>query len=69
MAESAKGDATYAEHGAPHLWLIDPAAKTHEIFRLQAGGGLLRSVFGESDKERAEPFVDIEIELTNLWID
>ena len=59
----------YAEHDVPHLWLIDPAAKTLEVFKLEAAGWLLRSVFGESDRVRAEPFADIEIDLTNLWID
>lgn len=61
--------AIYAEHGAPYLWLIDPAAKTLEVFRLEAGGWLLRSVFGERDRVRVEPFAEVEIDLTNLWID
>ena len=60
--------AIYAEHGVPYLWFIDPIAKTLEIFRLEAGSWLLRSVFGENDKVRAEPFADIEIDLQNLWI-
>lgn len=59
----------YAEHGVSYLWLIDPVAKTLEAFRLEAGGWLLRSVFGESDRVRVEPFVDIEIDLKNLWIE
>ena len=59
----------YAEHGVPYLWFIDPMAKTLEVFKLEARGWLLRSVFGDSDKVRAEPFVDIEIDLKNLWIE
>ena len=61
--------AIYAEHGVPYLWLIDPVAKTFEVFKLESGGWLLRSVFGEYDKVRVEPFADIEIDLKNLWID
>jgi hypothetical protein len=61
--------AIYAEHGVSFLWLIDPIAKTLEVFRLEAGGWLLGSVFGESDKVRAEPFADIERDLKNLWIE
>jgi Uma2 family endonuclease len=61
--------AIYAEHGVSYLWLIDPIAKTLEVFRLEAGGWLLRSVFGESDRVRVEPFVDIEIDLKNFWIE
>lgn len=61
--------AIYAEHGVSYLWLIDPIAKTLEVFRLEAGGWLLRSVFGESDEVRVEPFADTEIDLKNLWIE
>lgn len=61
--------AIYAEHRVSYVWLIDPGAKTLEVFRLESGGWLLRSVFGESDKVRVEPFADIEIDLKNLWIE
>lgn len=64
-----KKTAIYAEHGVSYLWLIDPLAKTLEVFRLEAGGWLLRSVFGESDEVRVEPFIDIEISLKNLWLE
>jgi hypothetical protein len=30
---------------------------------------LLKSVFGEKDKVRAEPFEAIEIDLSNLWME
>lgn len=60
--------AIYAKHGVSYLWLIDPTAKTLEAFRLEAGGWLLRAVYGESDKVRVEPFADIEIDLKNLWL-
>ena len=60
--------AIYAKHGVPHLWLIDPIARTLEVFRLETEGWLLRSVFGENDKVRIEPFADVEIDLENLWI-
>jgi Uma2 family endonuclease len=59
----------YAEHGVQHLWLIDPVAKTLEVFRLESGRWVLLSVFAENDSVRAEPFHDIEIELGNLWIE
>ena len=60
--------AIYAKHGVPYLWLVDPLARTLEVFRLETGNWLLQSVFGENDKVRVEPFADIEIDLQNLWL-
>ena len=57
----------YARAGVPHLWLIDPANKTLEVFRLQSGGWLLLGSFAEDDKVRAEPFQEVEVELKHLW--
>jgi len=59
----------YARHSIPHLWLIDPIAETLELFRLESGRWVLLTVFVEDDRERAEPFQEIEIELGNLWIE
>jgi len=57
----------YAEAGVPHLWLIDPAAKTLESFRLEAGRWSLLSAFVENDLVRAEPFEAVELDLGLLW--
>lgn len=57
----------YAEFGILHLWLIDPAEKTFESYRLESGKWLLLAVYGDDDKVRAEPFDAIEIDLSNLW--
>ncbi len=57
----------YAQFGVPHLWLVDPLEKTLEIFRLDAGGWRLVSVYSEDDNIRAEPFQEIEINLNSLW--
>ena len=59
----------YRQYGVPYLWLIDPIAKTLEVFGLDAGSGtwVVRGLYGEDDKVRAEPFAEIEIELRNLW--
>jgi Uma2 family endonuclease len=59
----------FAAHGIPHLWLIDPFAKTLEVFRLQSGKWFMLTAFAEDDKVRAEPFQEIEIDLANLWIE
>jgi Uma2 family endonuclease len=59
----------YAQYGVPYLWLIDPAAKTLDVFALTDGKWVLLVAFAEDDKVRAEPFQEIEIELKNLWLE
>jgi Uma2 family endonuclease len=59
----------YALHAVPHLWLIDPAVQTLDVFRLESGKWLLIHTFAEKDKVRAEPFQEIEIGLGDLWLD
>lgn len=59
----------YAKYGVPHLWLIDPAVKTLDVFRLESGRWVLLATFVENDKVRAEPFPEAEIELGNLWLE
>jgi Uma2 family endonuclease len=57
----------YAQHGVPYLWLIDPLAKTLDIFKLESGKWVVVGSYLEDDKVRAEPFPEVEIELKNLW--
>ena len=59
----------YARYEVPHLWLIDPLARTLEVFRLEFGRWAMLGAFAEDDRVRAEPFQEIEIELGNLWIE
>jgi Uma2 family endonuclease len=57
----------YARHQVQHLWMIDPFAKSLEVFRLEGGKWYLMAVFTENDSVRAEPFMEVEIDLANLW--
>jgi Uma2 family endonuclease len=59
----------YALHGVPYFWLIDPAAKTLDVFMLASGQWTLLGTSVEDDKVRAEPFGGIEINLSDLWQD
>lgn len=59
----------YAEHGIPHLWLVDPAGKTLEVFRLENKKWVLLQSFGGTDKVRAEPFEAMELDLATVWGD
>jgi len=59
----------YAQHRVPYLWLVDPTNKTLEVFKLESGKWSVFGAFAENDKMRAEPFEEVEIDLTNLWLD
>ena len=54
---------------AAHAWLVDPVARTLEVLRLEAGRWTILGTHGGSDVVRAEPFVDIELDLQSLWAD
>lgn len=58
-----------ARHAVPHLWLVDPAARTLDVFTLFDGKWLLGASFAEDDTVRAEPFAEIAFDLKNLWLD
>jgi Uma2 family endonuclease len=57
----------YQRERVAHVWFVDPAARTLEIFRLD--GDSYRWVVTRADDEvcRAEPFDAIELELGALW--
>ena len=59
----------YAQQGIAHLWLVDPAERTLDVFRLESSRWALLATFIENDKVRAEPFQEVEIELGNLWLE
>jgi Uma2 family endonuclease len=57
----------YAREGVGHVWLVDPSAKTLEVYRA-ADGAWLRSQVGHgNEKIRAEPFAELELDLAMLW--
>ncbi len=57
----------YVRHQVQHLWMIDPMSKSLEVFGLGEDKWYLLGVFTENDRVRAEPFVEVEIELGSLW--
>ncbi len=57
----------YAAHGMAHAWLIDPDARTLEVFSLLEGHWRLECAFKESDEVRAIPFDAIAFSLAALW--
>ncbi|HYO54461.1 Uma2 family endonuclease [Archangium sp.] len=57
----------YAREGVRHLWLVEPLARTLDIFRLQESQWLLVDSFAGEKRVRAEPFEAIELELALVW--
>jgi len=59
----------YAQHGVRHVWIIDPLARSLEVFRLEAGRLFLHATHADTEQVRAEPYEAIELDLALLWAD
>jgi hypothetical protein len=58
----------YAREGVQHAWLIDPIARTLEVFVLGTEERwMLLKVHRDAARVRAAPFDAIELELEVLW--
>jgi Uma2 family endonuclease len=58
----------YAREGVRHAWLIDPVAKTLEVYTLSADGEWSEPVrYRDEEVVRAVPFEAIELNLAALW--
>ena len=58
----------YAREGVAHAWLVDPLARTLEVYRLADGLWTLAAVHGGDDVVRAAPFDAIELTLDRWWL-
>jgi Uma2 family endonuclease len=65
--DRAKKMPVYAREGVGHLWLVNPTARTLEVYRLAEGRWLLLATHEGSAQIRAEPFDAVELDLTPLW--
>jgi len=57
----------YARERVGHVWLVEPVARTVEVYRLDGDGYRLVGTFGGDDAVRAEPFDAVEIPIAFLW--
>lgn len=69
---TAKGDRTeklplYARAGVRHVWIVDPALQTLEVFELRDGVYALVSVASGNAVVRPVPFDAVDFELGLLW--
>ncbi len=60
--------AIYAREGIPHFWLVDPDARTLEVYALQNDGHwLLLATLADDAEVRQPPFDAIGFSLGDLW--
>jgi Uma2 family endonuclease len=57
----------YAREGVRHVWLMDPEARTLEVYRLDGAGYTWLTTFAGGATVRAEPFEALELELSFVW--
>ena len=59
----------YAREGVSHLWLVNPALRTLEVFRLENGRWAVLATHGGPETIQAEPFDRVTLELSRIWRD
>ena len=57
----------YARCGVGHLWIVDPAMKTLEVYRSEGKGWVVVSSHGDDDQIAPEPFDAVPFDLGSLW--
>lgn len=57
----------YARHGVSYLWLVDPLARTLEVFELVQGYWTVIGQFKDNAEVSVAPFQEITIALPDLW--
>ena len=59
----------YARESVGHLWLVEPLAKTLEVYRLENGRWVVAGTHTGSERVRAEPFDAVELEIARWWLE
>ena len=57
----------YARYGVEYAWLVDPLARTLEVYRLQDGTPVEICRHGADEQVAVVPFEAVVIELAGLW--
>ncbi|MCI0582613.1 MAG: Uma2 family endonuclease [Chloroflexi bacterium] len=65
--DRAKKMPVYARENVGHLWLVNPLARTLEVYCRAEGRWLLLATHEGATQVRAEPFDAVELDLAPLW--
>jgi Uma2 family endonuclease len=65
--DRAKKMPVFARENVLHLWLVNPVARTLEVYRLAEGRWLLLATHEGAARVRPEPFHAVELDLGPLW--
>lgn len=57
----------YLREGVGHVWLVDPATRTVEVFRNAGREWALAGSYAGDSRERLPPFDAVELDLSKLW--
>jgi len=57
----------YGREGVEHAWLVDPDARSLEVFRQAGGEWTMIAGFMGTESVRAAPFEELELSLGDLW--
>ncbi|HYB72774.1 MAG TPA: Uma2 family endonuclease, partial [Candidatus Sulfotelmatobacter sp.] len=60
--------AVYARHGVAHYWLVDPDARTLEMYVLSGASYALAAEFAGSAAAASPLFPGLSIALAQLWV-
>ncbi|MDP2314935.1 MAG: Uma2 family endonuclease [Pseudomonadota bacterium] len=59
----------YARAGVGHAWLVDPALRAVEVYRLEGEHWVLLASHAGDEPFHAEPFAEVELDPTEWWAD
>ncbi len=59
----------YARESVGHVWIVDPLARTLEVYRLHNDQWLVASTHAGSERVHAEPFAAVELEIARWWLE
>jgi len=59
----------YARERVGHLWMVDPLARTLEIYRLEDNRWVVAGTHAASEHVRPEPFDAVELDIGRWWLE